>query len=86
MALKNQQIFAAGIDVTDPEPLPHDSPLLSLENLIITPHIASASFKTRDNMAIMAAKNILAGIQGQPLPNIVNPEIYPIGWSKYSAV
>ena len=75
-ALKNRQIFAAGIDVTDPEPLPHDSPLLTLENLIVTPHIASASFKTRDDMAIIAAKNIIAGIQGQRLPHIVNPEIY----------
>ncbi len=76
-ALKNRQIFAAGIDVTDPEPLLHDSPLLTLENLIVTPHIASASFKTRDDMAIIAAKNIIAGIQGQRLPHIVNPEIYP---------
>lgn len=75
-ALKNRQIFAAGIDVTDPEPLTHDSPLLTLENLIVTPHIASASFKTRDNMAIIAANNIIAGIQGKRLPHIVNPEIY----------
>lgn len=75
-ALKNKQIFAAGIDVTDPEPILPDSPLLSLENLIITPHIASASFKTREKMAVMAANNILAGIRGQPLLNIVNPEIY----------
>jgi glyoxylate reductase len=50
--------------------------LLTLENLIVTPHIASASFKTRDNMAIIAAKNIIAGIQGQRLPHSVNPEIY----------
>ena len=75
-ALKNRQIFAAGIDVTDPEPLPQDSPLLTLENLIVTPHIASASFITRDDMAIIAAKNIIAGIQGQRLPHLVNPEIY----------
>jgi len=75
-ALKNRKIFAAGLDVTDPEPIPVDSPLLTLENLIITPHIASASFKTRDNMSIIAAKNIIAGIHGQRLPHVVNPEIY----------
>ncbi|PKN84634.1 MAG: D-glycerate dehydrogenase [Chloroflexi bacterium HGW-Chloroflexi-8] len=75
-ALKNNQIFAAGIDVTDPEPIPMDSPLLTLENLIITPHIASASFKTREAMAIMAANNLIAGTQGKRLPNIVNPEVY----------
>jgi len=75
-ALKEGQIFAAGIDVTDPEPIPQDSPLLTLENLIITPHIASASFRTREAMAIMAANNLIAGITGKRLPNIVNPEIY----------
>mgnify|MGYP001263582315 FL=1 len=75
-ALKDGQIFAAGIDVTDPEPIPLDSPLLTLENLIITPHIASASFRTREAMAIMAANNLIAGVRGQRLPNIVNPEIY----------
>jgi glyoxylate reductase len=75
-ALKNGQIFAAGIDVTDPEPIPLSSPLLQLENLIITPHIASASFQTREKMAVMAANNLLAAIKGQRPPNIVNPEIY----------
>lgn len=75
-ALKNQKIFAAGIDVTDPEPIPLDSPLLELDNLIICPHIASASTTTRENMAIIAAANLLAGLHGNRLPNIVNPEIY----------
>ncbi|PKO07158.1 MAG: D-glycerate dehydrogenase [Chloroflexi bacterium HGW-Chloroflexi-3] len=75
-ALKNHKIFAAGIDVTDPEPLPMDSTLLELDNLIICPHIASASTSTRENMALIAAQNLLAGLRGERLPFVVNPEIY----------
>ncbi|PKO13757.1 MAG: D-glycerate dehydrogenase [Chloroflexi bacterium HGW-Chloroflexi-10] len=75
-ALKNRRIFGAALDVTEPEPLPMDSPLLELDNLIICPHIASASVITRENMAIKAVQNLLAGIRGEPLPNIVNPQIY----------
>jgi len=73
-ALKSGHLSAAGLDVTDPEPLPMDSPLLTLENLVITPHIASASRPTRERMAVMAAENLLAGIKGERLPNPVNPE------------
>ncbi len=75
-ALKAKQIFAAALDVTDPEPLPLDSPLLTLENCLIAPHIASASEKTRDLMAFLAANNLLAGLKGEPLPHCVNPEVY----------
>lgn len=75
-ALKNGVIFAAALDVTDPEPLPMDSPLLELENLIIAPHIASASKSTRDKMSLMAAENLLAGLAGRPLPTCVNSEVY----------
>ena len=75
-ALKNNKIFAAGIDVTTPEPLPMDSPLLTLDNLIICPHIASGSRATRDNMSSIAAENLLAGLRGERLPHSVNPEIY----------
>lgn len=75
-ALKQRRIFAAALDVTDPEPLPLDSPLLELDNCIITPHIASASVKTRDNMALLAAQNLLAGLRGERLPHCVNPEVY----------
>jgi glyoxylate reductase len=75
-ALQNHKIFAAGIDVSDPEPLPMDSPLLELDNLIICPHIASASTSTRENMALIAAANLLAGLRRERLPFIVNPEIY----------
>lgn len=75
-ALREKRIFAAGLDVTDPEPLPTDHPLLSLENLVIAPHMASASITARGNMAWMAAQNLLAGLKGKRLPNCVNPQVY----------
>jgi glyoxylate reductase len=75
-ALKEHRVFAAGLDVTEPEPLPVDNPLLTLDNLIIAPHIASASTVARDNMSWMAAKNLIAGLKGEPLPNCVNPQVY----------
>ena len=75
-ALKAKRIFAAGLDVTDPEPLPLDSPLLTLENCVILPHIGSASEHTRDEMARLAAENLIAGLKGERLPHCVNPEVY----------
>lgn len=75
-ALRDGQILAAGLDVTEPEPLPVESPLLTLENCLVAPHIASASVATRTKMAEMAADNIIAGLAGDPLPTCVNPEIY----------
>jgi glyoxylate reductase len=78
-ALKNKRIFAAALDVTDPEPLPLDSPLLTLENCLIAPHIASASERTRDDMALLAAENLIAGLKGERLPHCVNPDVYGDG-------
>ena len=75
-ALRDRRIFAAGLDVTEPEPLPREHPLLSLDNLIIAPHIASASKSARDKMAWLAAKNLIAGLEGKHLPNCVNPQVY----------
>lgn len=75
-ALKDGEIFAAALDVTVPEPLPVDSKLLTLPNLVIAPHIASASKATRDNMAIIAANNLIAGLKGEKLQACVNPEVY----------
>jgi lactate dehydrogenase-like 2-hydroxyacid dehydrogenase len=75
-ALKEGWISAAALDVTDPEPLPLDNPLLTLENCLITPHIASASIASRDRMALLAAQNLIAGLKGEPLPHCVNPEVY----------
>jgi glyoxylate reductase len=73
-ALASHLIFAAAIDVTDPEPIPYDSPLLSLDNLIVTPHIASASVVSRTEMAKMAAANLIAGLKDKIPPDCVNPE------------
>jgi len=75
-ALKEKRIFAAGLDVTDPEPLPANHPLLTLDNLVIAPHIASASITARSNMAFLAAKNLIAGLKGERLPHCVNPQVY----------
>jgi len=75
-ALKAGTIFAAGLDVTDPEPIPMDHPLVGLDNCLIVPHIASASRATRGKMAEMAAANLLAGVRGERLPTPVNPEVY----------
>lgn len=73
-ALKKGVIFAAGLDVTDPEPPAPDSPLLELPNLIVAPHIASATVGTRDAMARICAENLLAGLTGTKMPHCVNPE------------
>ncbi|OGO36357.1 MAG: D-glycerate dehydrogenase [Chloroflexi bacterium RBG_16_57_11] len=75
-ALKQRRIFAAALDVTDPEPISVDSPLLDLDNLTVVPHIASASRTTREKMATMAAENLIAGLKGERLPNCANPEVY----------
>lgn len=67
-ALRDRQIAAAALDVTDPEPLPRQHPLLQLPNLVITPHLGSASNRTRQRMLEMTIDNLDAGIAGQPLP------------------
>ena len=72
-ALRDGVIWAAALDVTDPEPIPADHPLVGLENCLIVPHIASASRATRGKMAAMAAANLLAGVRGEPLPTPVTP-------------
>jgi glyoxylate reductase len=74
-ALKKGTIFAAGLDVTDPEPPNSDDPLLKLPNVIIAPHIASATIDTRNNMALICARNLIAGVTGLPLPAWVNPDV-----------
>lgn len=75
-ALKAKRIFGAGLDVTEPEPIPMDSPLLTLENIVVVPHIASAGKATRAKMSRMAAENLIAGLKGERLPNCVNPQVY----------
>ena len=73
VALRTGAIAAAALDVTDPEPIAPDDPLLSLDNCLVVPHIASASRATRGRMASMAAANLIAGVRGEPLPNQVPP-------------
>ena len=75
-ALRNGVIAYAGLDVTTPEPLPADHPLLSLPNVTVLPHIGSASISAREKMATMAAENLLAGLKGERLPNCINPVVY----------
>jgi glyoxylate reductase len=73
-ALKNGKIAYAALDVTEPEPMPANHPLLTLDNVIVVPHIASASVATRTKMGLMAADNLIAGLKNQMPPNPVNPE------------
>ena len=70
------KLAAAGLDVFDHEPLPANDPILSLPNVIVTPHIASATTQTRLRMAFMAVENLLAGIKGERLPYCANPQVY----------
>jgi glyoxylate reductase len=72
-ALTARTIYAAGLDVTDPEPLPRGHPLLKLDNVTIAPHLGSATEQTRQRMAEMSIENLLAGLAGKPLPYRVNP-------------
>ncbi len=74
-ALRGEKIFAAGIDVTEPEPLPPEHELYQLSNLIVVPHIASATVATRNAMASICAANLVAGLRDEPMPHCVNPEV-----------
>ncbi len=75
-AVRDGHLGGAGLDVTEPEPLPADHPLMAQERVLITPHIGSATVRTRTRMAEMAVANLLAGLRGEPLPHCVNPEVY----------
>jgi glyoxylate reductase len=74
-ALRSGTIFAAGLDVTEPEPLPPDHELYSLPNCVIAPHIASATVHTRNEMARICAENLIAGLSGKPMTSLVNPDV-----------
>jgi glyoxylate reductase len=75
-ALVEGEIAYAALDVTVPEPIRQDDPLLGLKNIIIAPHIASASIQARAKMATMSAANLLAGLRGERLPHCVNPQVF----------
>jgi lactate dehydrogenase-like 2-hydroxyacid dehydrogenase len=71
-ALRAGELAGAALDVTDPEPLPGDHPLLGAPNLLVVPHVGSATHATRGKMADMAVDNLLAGLAGEPMPHSVN--------------
>jgi len=73
-ALRNEEIAAAGLDVFEEEPKVHPG-LVTLDSVVLTPHTGSATYGTRDRMAVMAAENLIAGLEGKRPPNIVNPDI-----------
>jgi glyoxylate reductase len=75
-ALHAGTIAGAALDVTDPEPLPAVHPLLDAPNLLVVPHIASASHATREAMARIAVDNLLAALADERMPHCVNPEVY----------
>jgi len=74
-ALKEGRIAGAGLDVFEQEPTPMDNPLLKLDNVVVAPHISSASYETRSRMAEMVAENLVAFFEGKKPPNLVNPDV-----------
>ena len=75
-ALRDGTVAAAGLDVTETEPIALDDELLTFDNCLVVPHIGSATLVTRSKMADIAVMNAIAGLQGARLPNCVNPEVY----------
>lgn len=75
-ALREKEIWGAGLDVTNPEPMDKDSPLLNLPNVCVLPHIGSATVETRTKMAVMAAENVLAALRGYSMPQVIDPAVY----------
>jgi len=74
-ALQDKVIAGAALDVFETEPLPADSPLLDMDNVVLTPHIGSASVETRTAMAVLAARNLVAALKGETPPNLLNKEL-----------
>ena len=75
-ALESGEIAGAALDVTDPEPLPGDHPLLGAPNLLVLPHLGSATVATRERMADIAVENLLAALDGERMPHCANPDVY----------
>ncbi len=83
-ALQNGTIWAAGLDVTTPEPLPMEHPLHKIPNCVILPHIGSATITARDAMSSLAARNIIAVLNGEMPPHIVNPTVFEQSYNEES--
>jgi glyoxylate reductase len=77
-ALKEGMIAGAGLDVSEQEPTPVDNPLLKLDNVVVAPHISSASYETRSKMAEMVAENLVAFFEGRKPPDLVNPDVMKV--------
>jgi len=77
-ALKEGWIAGAALDVFEQEPTPLDNPLLKLDNVVVAPHISSASYETRSRMAEMVAENLVAFFEGRTPPNLVNPDVVKV--------
>jgi len=77
-ALKEGRIAGAGLDVFEQEPTPVDNPLLKLDNVVVAPHISSASYETRSKMAEMVADNLVAFFEGKRPPNLINPDVQKV--------
>ena len=77
-ALEDGRIAGAGLDVTEPEPIAADDPLLSLDGVVVTPHVGSASHGSRKAMCMLAVRNLLAGVKGERLVHCCNPEVYDV--------
>jgi len=76
-ALNKNQIWGAGLDVTDPEPMAKDNPLLSMENVCVLPHAGSGTMEARDRMSVLAAQNLIEFYKTGRVPHIINPEVLP---------
>lgn len=75
-ALEDKKIWGAGLDVTNPEPMHANNPLLFMENVAVLPHIGSATVEARDEMSKLAAENIIEFYKGNKVPNIINSKLY----------
>jgi D-3-phosphoglycerate dehydrogenase len=85
-ALQARQIAGAGIDVFDVEPPPPDHPLLHLDNVVATPHIAGATFEASHNMSKAAAEQWIALLRGRVPPRLVNPEAWPLYSERFESI
>ena len=75
-SLESGEITGAALDVMEVEPIPPDDPILKLENVVLSPHLATDTEGTRLKVSMTAARNLLAGLSGEPLPLCVNPQVY----------